>query len=257
MAKPESVTTTRSTRSSPDWRYLGLTRATGEENMRLDQTLLEVAERGEGDSPTLRLYTWSQPAVSLGLNQTSTTVVNQSEIERLNYDVVRRPTGGQALLHKGDLCYALVARREWHREFRTLTTTYRAIGTALRLALTKLGVESTSESRSSGSQHEQNSPCFAMASPFELAVGGRKICGSSQRRLKSAFLQHGSLRVEDCWTDSDLQAIWPQKFGVDGKAITSVAAQLGAIPGLDQVESAILAAFAEQFQVEIRCEKRD
>lgn len=217
--------------------------------MSFDAKLLQLAESGAATRPMLRFYLWKRPTVSLGLNQVETEVVNRDKLIALGYGLVRRPTGGRALLHKGDLCYALVARREWHSEFRTLTSTYRAISVAIREALADLGVASESLAADSTERGRALNPCFAMHSPFEVAVGGRKICGSAQRRLRNGFLQHGSLRVSDSWTERDLQGIWPKSVRIPGELTTSLERELKA--GIDpkQVAEKLASAFARVFQV--------
>ncbi|MFH2055834.1 MAG: lipoate--protein ligase family protein [bacterium] len=233
------------------WHNLGLTTASGRDNMMRDQQLLNKVEAGDIQCPILRLYLWQKPTVSLGLNQSRDSVVNLARLQELDYDIVRRPTGGRALLHKGDLCYALLGRKDWHPEFRSLTSTYRAVGEALRLALDMLGVDLVKLESESERRRDEASPCFAMYSPFEVSVAGRKICGSAQRRLRSGFLQHGSLRLADCWTDDDLQAIWPQSVTIQAAQTTSLESELGHKSDPDEVSEVLLRAFADTFQVEI------
>ncbi len=92
------------------WTHLGCVRAGGEENMRVDAKMLDDVESARAERPLLRFYQWETPTISLGLNQEMATTVNISKLRELGYGLVTRPTGGRALLHKGDICYALAAR---------------------------------------------------------------------------------------------------------------------------------------------------
>ncbi len=235
------------------WDYLGLTSACGADQMGLDRRLLGELRGGSRQRPILRFYRWTPPAVSYGYNQGASDSVRVEEARRLGYDVVQRPTGGRALLHKGDLCYAVISHKRWHPEFRTLSTTYRAISKAHRLALSMLGV-TTSESVESGAKATNRlSPCFAMLNPFEVTVRGRKICGSAQFRAGEFFLQHGSLRIEDNWSGADLAEIWPAGLSLSAESVTSLELELGRIPACDEVAEVWREAFARVFQVELGC----
>jgi len=218
--------------------------------MEQDRALLSEVRSGQRSKPVLRFYEWNPPAVSYGYNQDINESVHLQAVKRLGYDIVRRPTGGRALLHKGDLCYAVVARREWHPEFRTLGSTYRAIGGAHRRALGKLGVKSVETRQSLSKPSSPLSPCFAMLNPFEVTVGGRKICGSAQYRSAGAFLQHGSLRVYDIWTQSDLAELWPADIALSRGSVTSLEEELGSRIALAQIADIWSEAFAEVFQVD-------
>ncbi len=234
------------------WIHQGCVVAAGEENMRVDTKMLADVESARAKAPLLRFYQWKLPTVSLGFNQEPATAVNIAQLGKLGYDLVTRPTGGRALLHKGDLCYALAARREWHPEFRSLTSTYRTIGKAIRLALLNLGVKLVELEPGQSHSRAKDEPCFAMRSPFEVAVAGRKICGSAQRRLRQGFLQHGSIRLADTWTADDLQAVWPQAVEIPESSTTSLEIVLGRLTDVEEVVKTLTLAFGDTFQIEIR-----
>lgn len=222
-----------------------------------DQRLLQQLQRRERTRPILRLYRWQTPTVSLGKNQIANEVVSLAELERLNYGMVKRPTGGRALLHKGDICYAIVANRNSHPFFHSLTSTYRSIGEALSQVIQSLGIALTDLSSKGNNSRKDLSPCFAMVSPFEVTVGGRKICGSAQLRSGDYFLQHGSLRVRDNWNQDDLATIWPAGLALDADKITSVDREIGKRIEFKMIEEQILVAFRNGFQVQFELRSED
>ncbi len=233
------------------WDYLGLTTDSGEANMALDRSILKQLQEGTRRHPVLRLYLWDQPTISLGKNQVDDQVIKREPAAQLGYAIVRRPTGGRALLHKGDICYMIAAHRDHHPLFHSLTSTYRAIGTAIADMLRLLGVHLTDLPLSSTESHGSLLPCFATLSPYEVTVAGRKICGSAQFRSSGFFLQHGSLRVRDNWSPEDLSMIWPTGYELNEGGITSVDYERGRITPFSEIAAGFASAFERHFRVEI------
>jgi lipoate-protein ligase A len=236
---------------SASWDCLGLGTFSGEYNMQLDRQLfLELCD-GTRANPVLRFYQWASPTVSLGKNQLAHEVVLIDQINELGYELVTRPTGGRALLHKGDLCYAIVGGRHSHPEFRTLSSTYRAIGNAISDMIKSYGVELISLPANGNDSHKSYNPCFAMLSPFEVTVRGKKICGSAQFRSGDIFLQHGSIRIRDNWNQKDLESLWPRGFSLDPAKVTCLDTEIGVSVSPEDVETRLVAAFASRFKVKI------
>ena len=160
--------------------------------MALDETLL--ARAGQGDAPTLRLYGWDGPWLSLGYAQPFSARALLA-CRAAGVRVVRRVTGGRAVLHGADLTYAVTAPEAALPG--SLTASYRVLSAALLRALLAIGV--AAESAPAGPTPSPVDParfdCFAEAAADELAVGGRKLAGSAQRRAGGALLQHGSIRL--------------------------------------------------------------
>lgn len=214
--------------------------------MSLDRQLFEELQSGIETRPAFRLYCWDKPTVSLGTNQVAEEVVNVEKINELGYGLVKRPTGGRALLHKGDICYAVVAHRQSHPAFHSLTSTYRVIGEAISASLQSLGVK-ISELPSTGSHsHGRLNPCFAMLNPFEVTVGGRKICGNAQFRSGDFFLQHGSIRIIDNWNQADLVELWPSSFQLDSDSITSIEAEVPDLRPIPMVAAHLTQSFGSR-----------
>ncbi|RKZ16980.1 lipoate--protein ligase family protein [bacterium] len=163
--------------------------ADGATNMDRDRDLL-ASHRPEHD-PVLRLYRWSPPALSIGYNQDEAGF-DLDAVAAAGMSIVRRPTGGRAILHADELTYAVFGCSPGPLFGATLHETYMTINRALVSFLRGLGAEvevSAGEPRSEAA----GAVCFKSAGRHEIAVGGRKLVGSAQRRHGSCFLQHGSI----------------------------------------------------------------
>jgi lipoate-protein ligase A len=172
-------------------------------NMAVDETLTETVEAGVSP-PVLRFYGWQPPCLSLGYSQPF-EVADSTYCAEHGIDIVRRPTGGRAVLHDVELTYAVAARLAEPPFPTELQACYRAICTALIAGLRQLGVEAELASQPEGGYVPPTEavPCFVGPAAGEVVVKGRKLIGSAMRRLGGAFLQHGSLLQG--W-ESELQA---------------------------------------------------
>lgn len=175
------------------WRLLPFTCLSAPENMAIDEAIFRECRR-ESSAPVLRFYGWQMPAVSIGRFQDIHAEIDLEACRRLSVPVVRRPTGGKAVFHDGDLTYALAANSRRHGFPPDILGTYRRIGGCLRRGLAELGIQA--DMAEEGRPREDlisTASCFALPSRYELLVGGRKICGSAQVRSRESFLQQGSL----------------------------------------------------------------
>ncbi len=159
--------------------------------MALDAALLACAERtGEG---FVRLYRWEPWCLSFGRHEPALRRYDRDAIDRLRLDTVRRPTGGRAVWHARELTYAVAAPGAW---FGTLAETYRTIHATLAAALGAMDVQATLAAPAPAAGVGAGA-CFASPAGGEVTVRGRKLLGSAQLRQGAAFLQHGSLLLED------------------------------------------------------------
>ena len=165
----------------PTCRLLPTLDSPGATNMALDEALLRCAL--ERKDASLRFYTWSEPTLSLGYFQNHTD-------RRPGVAWVRRPTGGDAILHHHELtyCLALPAGSPWHTSESWLCRMHHAIGAALRL----LGVNTNAVVCG---EEQRIGPflCFQHQTPADLRITGHKVVGSAQRRPHGAMMQHGSI----------------------------------------------------------------
>jgi lipoate-protein ligase A len=163
--------------------------------MARDRQLLDELVRGERPA-TLRFYSWSPACISLGLGQRE-EILDLDAVRRAGLDVVRRPTGGQALLHDRELTYSVVASLQDPGVGGTLMRSYHAISEALLAGLREIGINGEGAPCEPRPASGLTPVCFASASAEEVLVGGRKLLASAQWRTRGAFLQHGSLLLED------------------------------------------------------------
>jgi lipoate-protein ligase A len=174
------------------WRLILSSPASGAGNMALDEAILDGIV-GPGQPPTLRLYAWQPACLSLGMAQPAEEV-NRSGLVARGWELVRRPTGGRAILHAEELTYSVVAGVERAEVSGGVLESYRRISRALVAGLQVLGlaveVRAEEPARETG---EADPVCFQVPSAYEILAAGRKLVGSAQVRRLRAVLQHGSI----------------------------------------------------------------
>ena len=248
MPKPYPLTT---------WRLLESVPARGAWNMSLDEAILESAGRGESP-PTLRLYAWEPACLSLGYAQSFTDV----DVRRLNsngWDLVRRPTGGRAILHTDELTYAVIGPHDEPRLAGGVLASYRRLSGALLQALHRMHIPAEADGQPGSPQDEvsKGPVCFEVPSNYEITVQGKKLIGSAQARRKEGVLQHGSLPLA-----GDLARItWALSFSDETQRQTAAArlyaraataeAVLGSPPSWGAAAQALIAAFCQTLSLEL------
>lgn len=177
------------------WRLIFSPAADGATQMAVDEAIWRAVAAGRA-LPTLRFYAWSPPCLSLGRHQ-PLEQVNRAALQEAGYGLVRRPTGGKAILHTDELTYSLAVSLADPRVRGGVLESCARLSRGLLLGLQILGIRDATASR-----RESRSPlgpvCFEEAADFEIAVEGRKIVGSAQVRGGGGLLQHGSLPL---WGD--------------------------------------------------------
>ncbi|MFC1921907.1 biotin/lipoate A/B protein ligase family protein [Chloroflexota bacterium] len=175
------------------WRLLRTQPARGSWNMAVDEAILEFAARGEVP-PTLRLYAWEPPCISLGYAQPIKDV-DLDRLQEFSWEIVRRPTGGRAILHTDELTYSVCGPNSDPRLVGGVLESYQHLSFALLEALSLMGITADPVSNSASQQtlHGDNPVCFEVPSNYEITVNSMKLIGSAQARRKSGVLQHGSL----------------------------------------------------------------
>jgi lipoate-protein ligase A len=163
----------------------------GAENMALDEAIMDAVAAGSAP-PTLRLYQWDPPCLSLGKRQPLGGVAADRCV-RDGVDVVRRATGGLAILHTDELTYSIAMRPDDPRAAGAILDAYRRLSEGLVAGLRLLGVEPQMAPVVPGGPQSTSAACFEQPSAYELEVGGRKLMGSAQVRSQGRVLQHGSL----------------------------------------------------------------
>jgi lipoate-protein ligase A len=246
--------------SRAQWRLLDSGAADGFTNMAVDEALLEVIAAEKG-SPTLRFYSWSPPALSLGYGQSTTGAIDFHRCASLGLDVVRRSTGGQAVLHDHEVTYSVVIRADDPCVASGLLASYLTISHALVRGLSYLGITAELVPIRRGpplSSGQASSVCFATLSSFEVAVAGRKIIGSAQRRAHNFIMQHGSIPLShdlDKWRAVFASALPRSQFAsselVHQVAMTSLQEVGARAYSYAEVVAALARGVAETWQIDL------
>jgi lipoate-protein ligase A len=185
--------------SRSSWRFLDTGFLNGYENMAIDEAIF-ISCQQKKSPPTIRIYGWIPPAVSLGFFQSAEKGVDLDACKRRGVDVVRRLSGGRAVLHDRELTYALICPEGTPPFGRAVLKAYKAISVCLISALKHLNLDvewvASRDKYTPPQSQDKTASCFSSPSWYEITVGGKKICGSAQKRGGGALLQHGSLLID-------------------------------------------------------------
>ncbi len=174
------------------WRLIDSGSADAGENMAIDEAIALHVIRG-ATLPTVRFYSWDSPSISIGCFQNLSDIDTET-CEELSIPIVRRPTGGRAILHCSGITYSFSAQNSDHAGFRDLMNTYSVISAVFFSAFKVLGLDvRIKRRREKGRVLARNPHCFEAISFGELVVDDRKIIGSAQKRYRTGFLQQGSI----------------------------------------------------------------
>lgn len=177
---------------SDSWRLILSPPMAGSENMALDEALLESTARGD-TPPTLRLYAWDPPCLSIGYAQ-PIDQIDREALRLRGWNLVRRPTGGRAILHTDELTYSVSAADHGPVFVGGVLPSYRRLSAALAQGLRSMDLDvQVQEMSGNGSGASPDPVCFQTPSAQEITVDGRKLLGSAQLRRRGAALQHGTL----------------------------------------------------------------
>jgi lipoate-protein ligase A len=199
--QPEDQTAANSELTYPatTWRLIIDGATDGATNMAVDEAILTGVREGTS-LPTLRLYAWSPPCLSLGRNQPLDDV-DLEACQAGGVDVVRRPTGGRAILHVDELTYSVAVLEADPRAAGGVLASYRRLSEGLLAGLGQLGVVALQALGQRKPAADLTAICFDTPSDYEItvrppgypSVGGRKLVGSAQWRAGGGVMQHGSL----------------------------------------------------------------
>src|SRR5579863_810911 len=164
---------------------------TAAENMALDEAIMDAVAAGEVP-PTLRFYQWAPPGLSLGKRQ-PLSGVDLAACARDGVDVVRRATGGFAILHTDELTYSVATTPDDPRAAGAILDAYRSLSQGLLAGLRRLDVPAVMNPVVPGGTHNASAACFEVPSAYEITAGDYKLIGSAQTRPAGRVLQHGSL----------------------------------------------------------------
>ena len=233
--------------------------------MAVDEAIAAAVARGD-QPPTLRFYGWEPPAVSLGYHQTLDDGIDSEATVQRGYDIVRRPTGGRAILHADELTYSFCVRQDGIRGGQSTMKSYREISRGIIAGLELLGADvslgadddgpgpnfSGQDTFATEGADAAKPICFAKTARCDLQAAGRKVVGSAQVRRHGGILQHGSIPITIDLEDQ--VAVMP---GSDGRvsrqvlagAAMSVSELLGREIGYEELREAVARGFALTFGI--------
>ena len=237
------------------WRLLRHGPASGAENMAIDEAITMAIAEGLA-RPTLRFYAWAPPCVSLGRNQ-KIAEIDSARCAARGYAIVRRPTGGRAILHTDELTYSVIAPPDHPLMAGLVLDSYLRLSAGLVAGLARLGIAAEPAPGTNRAGADVSAACFEVPSAYEIVAGTRKVLGSAQARRARSVLQHGSLpltgdltRVVDCLAFADEAEREALRSSLQGHAAT--AEELAGRPiSYDEAMTALVAGFGEALALEL------
>lgn len=228
------------------WRVIVDTAANGPWNMAVDRALLSMHSAGDAP-PTLRLYRFSPPTVSLGRFQ-SLDDVDAGYCSAHGIGICRRPTGGRGVLHDDELTYSIVAGLRDGIP-RGVRDSYRYLSGALATAYRTLGIDAALTARDRG---RRAGACYLHATGADLSIGAAKLSGSAQMWEHESCLQHGSFVItRDIDREARVFMLESEDVGALRASTATIADATGRRPGHREIADAVRAAVAATFQVDV------
>ncbi|GAC1411454.1 MAG: lipoate--protein ligase family protein [Gemmatimonadaceae bacterium] len=201
-------------------------------------TALQARAARTGET-VFSIYSWSHPTLSFGRNQPASGFYDVSRIRAAAIDVVRRPTGGRAIMHHREVTYSVTAPLE---DAATLRATYSRINRILQTGLSQLGVSVEVALPSRRPPAPSVRPCFETPGEGELVAQGAKLVASAQWRDEGALLQHGSILVDDDQSSLPVFAVGTRSPSVSIPAPATLHSLLGRSPQAAEVANAMFGA---------------
>ena len=236
------------------WRLIYDNPTSGAHNMAVDEAIMGAVAREEMP-PTLRLYGWTPACLSLGYGQ-KTADVDFERLARFGWGVVRRPTGGRAILHTDELTYSVSLPEDHPIARGGIVESYRRLSAALMRAIGSRGAPGAADRRDDGPKLT-GPVCFEVPSHYEITFDGRKLLGSAQTRRRGGVLQHGTLPLVgdvsgicEALAYPDEDARTAAKAAVRQRAATLEEALGGRVVTWREAAEAVALAFAETFEIE-------
>ncbi|HML22208.1 MAG TPA: lipoate--protein ligase family protein [Aggregatilinea sp.] len=239
--------------SSTPWRLLVTGASDGPTNMAIDHAIMEAVAEGRVP-PTLRFYAWEPACLTLGFTQPIADV-DRARLKSCGWDVVRRITGGRAILHTDELTYSVTVKDDNPVVAGDIVQSYRYLSKALRHGLERLGAAVEAERRLAGVQKSKGPVCFEVPSHYEITAGGKKLIGSAQVRRLGIVLQHGSIpltgdisRICEVLSFESEEARGRSREHVHRRA-TTIEEVLGHVITWDDAVEIFTASFADTFDL--------
>ncbi len=246
------------------WRLLDTGSGAGPYNLALDEALFRLTLEGRCP-PTVRFYSWSPPAVSVGYFQAWEKDIDEAACREEGIEIYRRITGGRAVLHRDEVTYSVICGRSVAFFGEGILPAYRKIGKALAEGLKNLGVDAEVVVPDAGRApvpRSRHPSCFSSSIGYEISAAGKKLVGSAQKRQGDALLQHGSILLDD--HGEDFLGLLKGRHPLREKSLgmASVTDCMGRRPTWKEVVGSLAAGFTSSWQVsllpgELTGEERD
>jgi len=239
------------------WRLIEDIPRSGSFNMAADQMLLD--NFSQDDNPVFRIYDWECPTLSLGRHEVLDSRIDLKACESQEIPIVRRTTGGKAVLHGFDLTYSLVGSVMDKQFPGGVLDNYRYLSKGFSRFFQRLGLNPDIQERISRKKNKDPHICFVDPSAYEILVEGRKIIGSAQRvrtihkpdaMSNRVFLQHGSIPLNDSIVQ--IAKIFPYVHEDSLRHEMHSLESVGIYPGhsIDELRQVLLESLQETFQLE-------
>jgi len=218
--------------------------------MALDESILEHIGRGESN-PTLRLYAWTPACLSLGHAQPFADV-DTFLLKQHGWEVVRRATGGRAILHTDELTYSVITPSDEPIMAGGVLESYNRISLALLAAVKSLEIPVEVKEGKVDNHETPNPVCFEVPSTYEITVDGKKLIGSAQARKKDGVLQHGTLPLTGDLTRICQALVFENESAREDASkrllerATTVESALGRVVSWEMASQAFIQAFEAQ-----------
>lgn len=215
-------------------KYVDFEINSGKNNMQIDNDLLDFAIKNQLKEPTFRLYGWSPACVSLGRNQND-EFIDKAFLKSKNIDIVKRLTGGRAILHNKELTYSYICKVSSLQNGESVVNSYKEISQLLIKGLEKLGIKLTfGETK----PHTKFDYCMSISTGADLCYEGKKLIGSAQFRKEGYILQHGSILFD--YDKNLIEKLFNEK--IDPDSITCIS-EINPDITYDEVKAALISTF--------------
>jgi lipoyl(octanoyl) transferase len=234
--------------SHSHWRLIDTGPLAGPANMAVDEALLNSFDPASS-LPVLRLYGWEPPAFSLGKFQVADEVLDLSRCREAGIPVVRRVTGGGVIYHASELTYCIVCAQRHVPDAVSVKGSFRRLCGFLLLAYRELGLDASfAVDRHPGHERlgERTHFCFAGREEYDILIGGRKVGGNAQRRIRETVFQHGSIPLENGLATA-LTFLRERPVGVEEGTVSL--AELGVMLPIGRLKEVVAGAFRESMEI--------
>ncbi|MGI8317145.1 lipoate--protein ligase family protein [Halobacillus mangrovi] len=177
------------------WYFVDSGHCTPAINMALDEALMKWHRQGN-IPPVLRFYGWAPAGLSVGYFQKVNGKIDLAGVKRHGYELVRRQTGGRAVLHDKELTYSVIVSEDHPAMPASVKDAYLVISKGLLEGFRELGIQADFAVPEGKLDVTNSAVCFEEPSWYELIVDGKKAAGSAQTRKKGIILQHGSIPID-------------------------------------------------------------